>query len=86
MPNYSSITYTQTHTKQTHKSAMKIIDDIQNRGGNVVTFSSVCGGLPAPEVADNPLKYKFSWNPSGVLAASQAPARYRWEDHVVQVK
>lgn len=65
---------------------MKLIDDIKDRGGTITRFSSVCGGLPAPEVAvGNPLKYKFSWSPSGVIAASQSPARYRWEDHFVQV-
>jgi hypothetical protein len=49
-------------------SAMKIIDDIKSRGGTVTCFSSVCGGLPAREAADNPLKlkYKFSWSPKGV--------------------
>ena len=64
---------------------MRIIDDIQSRGGTVTSFSSVCGGLPAPEATDNPLRYKFSWSPQGVIAASQSPARYRWEDHVVNV-
>jgi alpha-aminoadipic semialdehyde synthase len=69
-----------------HCSAQKIIDDIHFRGGQVVSFSSVCGGLPAPEAADNPLKYKFSWSPSGVINASQLPARYRWENQDVQVR
>jgi saccharopine dehydrogenase-like NADP-dependent oxidoreductase len=68
-----------------HMSAMKLIHDIQDRGGTVTSFSSVCGGLPAPEAADNPLKYKFSWSPRGVISASQNSAQYRWEDHVVQV-
>lgn len=66
-----------------HMSVMRIIDDIHDRGGQVVTFSSLCGGLP--EMIDNPLKYKFSWSPSGVISASQTPARYRWEDHVFEV-
>ena len=30
-------------------------------------FHSYCGGLPAPECADNPLNYKFSWSPRGGL-------------------
>eukprot|EP00980_Cylindrotheca_fusiformis_P026643 scaffold16770_cov113-Cylindrotheca_fusiformis.AAC.1 len=70
-----------------HCSAKKIIDDIQGRGGKVVIFSSVCGGLPAPEVVaeDNPLKYKFSWSPKGVITASQAPARYRWEGKNLEI-
>jgi len=44
-----------------HMSSMKIIDDIHSRDGEVQLFSSVCGGLPAPEAANNPLLYKFSW-------------------------
>jgi alpha-aminoadipic semialdehyde synthase len=69
-----------------HMSAMKIIDDIKSRGGSVTCFSSVCGGLPAPEAANNPLKYKFSWSPKGVISASQNDARYRWEGNVIQVR
>jgi len=37
-----------------HMSAMRIIDDVKNRGGRVVAFKSYCGGLPAPEDNDNP--------------------------------
>lgn len=29
------------------------------RGGRVESFLSYCGGLPAPEAANNPLGYKF---------------------------
>jgi alpha-aminoadipic semialdehyde synthase len=65
---------------------MKLIDDIQDRGGIVTSFTSVCGGLPAPEAADNPLQYKFSWSPAGVISASQNAARYRREGRVVQVR
>lgn len=68
-----------------HMSAMKIIDDVTARGGTIRSFQSVCGGLPAPEAADNPLKYKFSWSPKGVISASQNPARYRWKDDIVEV-
>jgi saccharopine dehydrogenase-like NADP-dependent oxidoreductase len=68
-----------------HMSAMRLIDDIHFRGGRVTAFSSVCGGLPAPEAADNPLKYKFSWSPKGVISASRASAKYLRDDNVVQV-
>lgn len=68
-----------------HMSAMKIIDDVKFRGGAITKFASVCGGLPAPEAANNPLHYKFSWSPRGVIRASQNPARYRWEDRMVRV-
>lgn len=59
-----------------HMSAMKMIDEITAEGGVVEEFSSVCGGLPAPEAADNPLAYKFSWSPMGVLSAASNPSRY----------
>jgi alpha-aminoadipic semialdehyde synthase len=68
-----------------HMSALKIIHDIQARGGRVTTFSSCCGGLPAPEAANNPLQYKFSWNPRGVLRASQNDARYRKEGKLTEI-
>ena len=73
-----------------HMSAMKIIDNIQARGGSVTGFSSVCGGLPAPETAlddksKNALKYKFSWNPRGVIRASQNDARYRRQGEMTEI-
>ena len=59
-----------------HMSAMKIIHDVQNSGGKVASFMSYCGGLPAPEANDNPLGYKFSWSPKGVVMAGRNDARY----------
>jgi len=59
-----------------HMSAMRIIDHIHNRDGKVEEFYSICGALPAPETADNPLKYKFSWSPKGVVLASRNSALY----------
>jgi saccharopine dehydrogenase (NADP+, L-glutamate forming) len=59
-----------------HMTAMKIIDYIHLRGGNVEEFYSLCGALPAPEAADNPLKYKFTWSPKGVILASRNSALY----------
>lgn len=59
-----------------HMSAMKIIDHIHGHGGKVEKFYSLCGALPAPEAADNPLKYKFSWSPRGVVMAGRNSALY----------
>jgi len=55
---------------------MKIIDHIHNKEGKVEEFYSLCGALPAPEAADNPMKYKFSWSPKGVVLASRNSALY----------
>ena len=68
-----------------HMSAMRIIDDVHERGGKIRHFRSFCGGLPAPEANDNPFGYKFSWAPRGVLMASRNGARYWRDNHVVDV-
>jgi saccharopine dehydrogenase (NADP+, L-glutamate forming) len=59
-----------------HMSAMRIIDHVHDKGGKVEEFYSLCGALPAPEAADNPMRYKFSWSPKGVLLASRNSAHY----------
>jgi len=61
-----------------HLSAMKMIDEARSQPGNrILRFSSVCGGLTAPEAAGaNPIGYKFSWSPRGALIAAQNPARF----------
>jgi saccharopine dehydrogenase-like NADP-dependent oxidoreductase len=68
-----------------HMSAMKIIHGVRGRGGRIVSFKSYCGGLPAPEANTNPLGYKFSWSPRGVLLAAKNPARYLEEGREVNV-
>jgi len=60
-----------------HMSAMRIIHDVERRGGRVVSFKSYCGGLPAPEANDNPWGYKFSWSPRAVCTAGKSPGRFR---------
>jgi saccharopine dehydrogenase-like NADP-dependent oxidoreductase len=57
-----------------HMSAMKIIDEIRDKGGEVTSFKSFCGGLIAPESDNNPWHYKFTWNPRNVVLAGQGGA------------
>jgi len=59
-----------------HMSAMRIIDHIHGKGGKVEEFYSICGALPAPECANNPFGYKFSWSPKGVIMAGNNDAKY----------
>lgn len=59
-----------------HMSAMRIIDYVHNKDGNIEEFYSITGALPAPEAADNPFKYKFSWSPKGVVLAGNNDGRY----------
>lgn len=59
-----------------HMEAMRIIHDVKNNGGEITSFTSYCGGLPAPEANTNPFGYKFSWSPIGVLLAGKNSAQY----------
>ncbi len=68
-----------------HMSAMRIIDHIHSNGGAVLEFYSICGALPAPESANNPFRYKFSWSPKGVVLAGNNDARYLSHGSVLEV-
>ncbi|MGD8454382.1 MAG: saccharopine dehydrogenase C-terminal domain-containing protein [Phycisphaerae bacterium] len=68
-----------------HMSAMRIIHDVEKRGGKVVSFKSYCGGLPAPEANDNPWGYKFSWSPRAVCTAGKNNARFREDGKQVDI-
>jgi len=68
-----------------HMSAMKIIHDVQERGGTVVEFTSCCGGVPAPDSVTSPWGYKFSWSPRGVVLAGRNAARYLLDGKQVDV-
>jgi saccharopine dehydrogenase-like NADP-dependent oxidoreductase len=68
-----------------HMAAMKIVHDVERKGGRIASFVSWVGGLPAPEATENPFGYKFSWSPRGVLLAGKNPARFRKEGQIVEV-
>lgn len=57
-----------------HMSAMKVIDEIREKGGKMLLFESFCGGLVAPESDNNLWNYKFTWNPRNVVLAGQGGA------------
>jgi saccharopine dehydrogenase-like NADP-dependent oxidoreductase len=59
-----------------HASAKKIIDEIHEKGGEISSFKSYCGGLMAPQSNNNPWGYKFSWAPRNVVLAGQCTAQY----------
>lgn len=68
-----------------HLLAMECFDEVKLNGGKVTSFVSFCGGLPAPESSDNPLRYKFSWNPRGVLLNTLSMAKYIEDGKVVEI-
>ena len=59
-----------------HMSAMRIVHDIEDKGGRIISFRSTTGALPSHEANTNPFGYKFSWSPRGVLLASCNPSKW----------
>ncbi len=57
-----------------HMSAKKLLDEIEEKGGEMHIFESFTGGLIAPQSDDNPWNYKFTWNPRNVVLAGQGSA------------
>lgn len=68
-----------------HMTAMRIIDKIHSAGGKIKECYSLCGALAAPEEADNPFKYKFSWSPKGVIMAGNNEAKFLKNGKVVEI-
>lgn len=64
---------------------MKTITEVHAKGGKIRSFLSYCGGLPAPEASNNPLGYKFSWSPRGVLLAARNAAKFKENGEIVSI-
>lgn len=69
-----------------HLSAMQIIDSVHEKDEQVESFVSWCGGIPAPDDNDNPVAYKFSWEPRGALLALLNDACYLKNQQKVHVQ
>ncbi len=68
-----------------HMSAMRIIDHVHAKGGKIDEFYSICGALPAPEAANNPFRYKFSWSPKGVVMAGNNDGKYLRHSKLIEI-
>jgi len=68
-----------------HLYAIKKIDEVHAKGGKILEFYSYCGGLPAPECADNLLGFKFSWSPRGALLSQRSSARFLKDGQVEEI-
>ncbi|KAA8534721.1 hypothetical protein F0562_029837 [Nyssa sinensis] len=69
-----------------HMMAMRMINQAHVRSGKIRSFTSYCGGLPSPAAANNPLAFKFSWNPAGAIRTGRNPATYRSHGEIVHVE
>jgi len=59
-----------------HMMAAEVIRRVRREGGEILSFASYCGGLPAPQDNDNPWGYKLSWSPRGVLISARSTVRF----------
>lgn len=65
-----------------HCSAIDLLSRLKSQNKEIRSFISFCGGLPAPETSQVPLRYKFSWSPAGVLSAALREAQYKLDSYV----
>lgn len=63
----------------------RMIDRIHAEGGKVTTVNSYGAGLPLMEFNTNPMGYKFSWSPKGMILAAQTQAVILESGNVVKV-
>lgn len=69
-----------------HCSAISLLQRLRLQNKRILSFTSFCGGIPAPESAEGvPLGYKFSWSPRGVLSAALNGSRFKLGGRVVTV-
>ncbi len=68
-----------------HYATQTLLDDIKAEGGKVIAIRSYGSGLPSFKFNNNPMGYKFSWEPKGVFLAAQVPAMYLVEGKPVHV-
>ncbi len=68
-----------------HMGAKAMIDQARREGGRVTALASYGAGLPSFEHNRNPVNYKFSWSPRGVMLAAQTSAAYIEKGEVIEV-
>lgn len=59
-----------------HFATQLLLDGIRDDGGRVFDVHSYGSGLPSFKYNNNPMGYKFSWEPKGVFLAARVPAKY----------
>ena len=59
-----------------HLGTQLILDEVRKEGGRVISLNSYGSGLPSFESNNNPMGYKFSWDPRTVFVAAQTAAAY----------
>jgi len=65
-----------------HMSAMSLIQALRDDGGRIVRFCSYGSGIPAPDQAQNPLRYAVTWDPRNVVMAGFEGAQYMEDGNI----
>ncbi|TKJ39760.1 saccharopine dehydrogenase [candidate division LCP-89 bacterium B3_LCP] len=68
-----------------HMGTQILLEEIRAEGGRVVSLNSYGSGLPSFKYNNNPLGYKFSWEPKGVFLAARVPAVHLHEGKTIVV-
>ncbi len=68
-----------------HMGVKQLVDTAEREGGKIESLISYGAGLPSFEHNNNPLGYKFSWSPKGVILAAKTPAAYLKNGERVEV-
>ncbi|MEA3445787.1 MAG: saccharopine dehydrogenase C-terminal domain-containing protein [Bacteroidota bacterium] len=59
-----------------HFGTQMLLDQIKKENGRVLSINSYGSGIPSFRSNNNPMGYKFSWDPSTVFVAAQTAAAY----------
>ncbi|MCK4359283.1 MAG: saccharopine dehydrogenase NADP-binding domain-containing protein [Candidatus Cloacimonetes bacterium] len=59
-----------------HFGTQMLLEEIKNDGGRIISLNSYGSGIPAFESNNNPMGYKFSWDPRTVFVAAQTAGAY----------
>lgn len=59
-----------------HFATQMLLDEINADGARIIDLHSYGSGLPSFKYNNNPMGYKFSWEPKGVFLAAQVPAQW----------
>jgi saccharopine dehydrogenase-like NADP-dependent oxidoreductase len=59
-----------------HFGTQMLLQEIKNDGGRIISLNSYGSGIPAFESNNNPMGYKFSWDPRTVFVAAQTAGAY----------
>jgi saccharopine dehydrogenase-like NADP-dependent oxidoreductase len=68
-----------------HFGTQLLLDETRKEGGKAVDIKSYGCGVPAFEHNNNPMDYKFSWNPGAFFSAARTGAAYYVKGKRVEV-